>query len=302
VSSATVDRQALRLHSAVKLFANRTDPKAPDFGFKYVNPNLVAVATTIPAPTPTDDKVGKAKVSGPSVVLYLVDGVTGAVLSQMVHPNAAGPVTLLLVEHFVLYHYLNTKTSRYQLGVWQLFEDATDAAAHTVAQGLLNLLTGHQPPVRSAFSMPPPAVTRNAYAYPSGLKALGTTVTTKGITPKLVLAGTPTGQVVGLPLSSLEAAPTHYVPIPPTAILTYNRTVHRLRSIRTAPTTLESSSHLLAVGLDLFYTRVAPSKPYDLLGSDFAYLPLMATISVLFIATVAARWFSRRKVLALAWA
>ncbi len=50
-----------------------------------------------------------------------------------------------LSQNFVVYHYTNVKAMKPQLGVWQLFEDPSAAATHTVAQGLQNALTGALP-------------------------------------------------------------------------------------------------------------------------------------------------------------
>eukprot|EP00667_Euglena_gracilis_P001349 EG_transcript_1349 len=302
VSSTTLDRRAMMVHNTVRLFNNKTGANAvgPDYGFTYINPNAFAIATAVPGPPAgAEDKKSKA---GPSINLYLIDGITGSILAQTTHQHAVPPVTLLHVENFLFYHFLSTKTMKYQLGSWQLFEDVTDAAAHTVAQGLLNAVTGSKLPPRSAFLLPPPLITRALYNYPTAVTCLGTSVTTKGITTKLVLAGNPLGQVVGLPLPLLEAPKSHVISYPLQLVVTYNKTVHHMRAIRTAPASLESSSHMLAIGLDLFYTRVAPAKAFDLLGEDFSHWLLLATTSALLVSTVVAKGFAKRRTLALAWA
>eukprot|EP00668_Euglena_longa_P015748 GGOE01019889.1.p1 GENE.GGOE01019889.1~~GGOE01019889.1.p1 ORF type:complete len:1012 (+),score=325.31 GGOE01019889.1:17-3052(+) len=301
VSTTTLDRRAVMVHNTVRLFNNKTGANAAgsDYGFTYINPNAFAIATAVPAPANMDDKKSKA---GPSLNLYLLDGITGSILAQTIHVNAVPPVALLQVENFLFYHFLSTKTMKYQLGTWQLFEDVSDAASHTVAQGLLNSITGAQLPPRSAFLVPPPLITRALYNFPTAMSCLGTSVTTKGITTKLVLAGNPLGQVVGLPLPLLEDPKAHHISYPLQFVVTYNKTVHHLRAIRTAPASLESSSHMLAIGLDLFYTRVAPAKAFDLLGEDFSHWLLLATTSALLVSTVVAKGFAKRRTLALAWA
>jgi hypothetical protein len=75
-----------------------------------------------------------------------------------------------------------------------------------------------------------------------------------------------------------------------------------LRQLETSSTSLESSSHLLAVGMDLFYTRVAPAKSYDLLGEDFSYWLLLTTTTALLVATLTAKGAAKRRAVALAWA
>lgn len=44
------------------------------------------------------------------------------------------------------------------------------------------------------------------------------------------------------------------------------------KPIQKAPSKLESTSLVLAVGLDLFFARVAPSKPFDVLSEEFNHV------------------------------
>ena len=71
--------------------------------------------------------------------------------------------------------------------------------------------------------------------------------------------------------------------------------------IRASPAALESTSHVLAIGMDLFYTRVSPAKSYDLLGDDFSYWLVLTTTSGLVVATFVAKALAKRRSLALAW-
>lgn len=45
--------------------------------------------------------------------------------------------------------------------------------------------------------------------------------------------------------------------------------------IATAPAAMESTSHILAMGLDLFYTRVAPAASFDGVADDFPFALLL---------------------------
>ena len=65
-----------------------------------------------------------------------------------------------------------------------------------------------------------------------------------------------------------------YVPelvFPPDVVLNYNQTLTRIKGITTAETGLESTSVVLVHGLDLYCTRVNPSKGFDLLKDNFEH-------------------------------
>ena len=48
-----------------------------------------------------------------------------------------------------------------------------------------------------------------------------------------------------------------------------------LRGVVLAPSSMESTSLLFAHGLDLFYTRLSPSRTFDLLPDDFPFALLV---------------------------
>ena len=69
----------------------------------------------------------------------------------------------------------------------------------------------------------------------------------------------------------------------------------------TSPALLESTSLVLASGLDLFFTRVAPSGSFDVLSEGFSKGQLLATILALMIALLVLRPLVRRKALKARW-
>ena len=78
--------------------------------------------------------------------------------------------------------------------------------------------------------------------------------------------------------------------------------IANVRSICSSPSALESTSLVLAYGLDLFYVRVAPSKTFDLLAADFNHPLLVVLISALAFAMTFAQQLMKRKVLGQRWA
>lgn len=65
--------------------------------------------------------------------------------------------------------------------------------------------------------------------------------------------------------------------------------------IKTAPAFLESTSLVLAFGLDVFFTRRMPSKAFDVLSADFSRGSLIATTLALVVAIVVARRMGDQK-------
>jgi len=124
---------------------------------------------------------------------------------------------------------------------------------------------------------------------------MGATTTAKGITSKHVLLSMETGQIMSLPLRALDprrpegepsksekaeglAKYTPFIHINPVGVVSYNQTVAGVRLLQSSPARLESTSLVLAAGLDTFFTRVTPSKAFDMLAADFNYLLLLLTV------------------------
>lgn len=57
-----------------------------------------------------------------------------------------------------------------------------------------------------------------------------------------------------------------------------------MNRVLTEPTGLESTSLVLALGLDLFGCRVAPSKTYDMLDPNFNYALLVLVLLAMSVA------------------
>lgn len=69
----------------------------------------------------------------------------------------------------------------------------------------------------------------------------------------------------------------------------------------TEPTGLESTSLVLALGLDLFGCRVAPSKTYDKLDPNFNYALLVLVLVAMSIAVLVSGRMSATKRLKDQW-
>jgi hypothetical protein len=75
----------------------------------------------------------------------------------------------------------------------------------------------------------------------------------------------------------------------PKDVLNYHLEVFGSVHVKSSPASLESTSLVLVYGNDLFLTRRAPSKTFDVLSEDFNYLFLLSTIGILFISVLMAK-------------
>lgn len=91
------------------------------------------------------------------------------------------------------------------------------------------------------------------------------------------------------------------LPIQQDAIINYNQTIERLKGIHTSPSGLESTCLMIGYGLDLFVTRVAPSKTFDLLKEDFDYFLISAVLTALIVASYITKQLASRKIIKQAW-
>jgi hypothetical protein len=93
-----------------------------------------------------------------------------------------------------------------------------------------------------------------------------------------------------------------YLPIHPQALINYNHTVSRIKSIITTPSYLESTSLMFSHGLDIFYSATAPgNKRYDRLSHDFNRVIIIVMTVGLALAALISKRFASRRELTRAW-
>lgn len=272
-----------RVHSQGRVLPDRS------VYYKYVNPNLIALATL------SEDPLHKHVVS-----VYLVDGVTGLVLYSTSHKKAKGPVHLVHSENWLVYTFFNERFRRTELVAAELYE-------------------GHIQSNSTAFSSfgvsQLPHIQTQSYILPANPASMTVTLTERGITNKFLLVGMSSGSVVEIPwmlvqprFAEVACGPEEScipympeIPMPSEAIINYNQTLGRIKRIDVAPAKLESTSHVLVHGLDLFYTRVAPSKTFDVLKEDFDHRLIVLVLSGLVLASYVTKYLASKKALRQAW-
>ncbi|KAI3357283.1 hypothetical protein L3Q82_015736 [Scortum barcoo] len=260
--------------------------------YKYLNPNLLAVVTES-----TDLHQERSFVG-----ILLLDGVTGRIIHEAVQRKARGPVHVVHSENWVVYEYWSTKSRRNEFSVIELYEG----------------MELYNSTVFSSLDRPhAPQVLQQSYIFPSSISTLEATLTEKGITSRHLLIGLPSGGILSLPkmfldprrpeIVSEQSREENLIPYAPELLIrtewfiNYNQTVSRVRGIYTAPSGLESTCLVVAYGLDIYQTRVYPSKQFDVLKDDYDYMLISSVLFALFFATMISKRLAEVKLLNRAW-
>nr|XP_023029374.1 ER membrane protein complex subunit 1 [Leptinotarsa decemlineata] len=272
-----------RVHSQGRVLPDRS------VYYKYVNPNLVAIATL------ADDPVHKRVLS-----IYLIDGVSGLILYSTSHKRAKGPVHLVHSENWLVYSYFSERFRRTEVVAAELYEGHVQSNSTVFSSHAVSLL---------------PHIQTQSYILPANPLKLAVTLTERGITNKFLLMALSGGSVSEIPwlllqprFNDIPCGPEEScipympeIPLPGEAVINYNQSIGRIRGIEVAPARLESTSHVLVHGLDIFYTRVAPSKTFDVLKEDFDHMMIVIVLTGLIVGSYVTKYLASRKTLKQLW-
>ncbi|VDK88992.1 unnamed protein product, partial [Litomosoides sigmodontis] len=273
-----------KVHSAGRVLGNRS------VLYKYVNPNLVAIAAL--------DSVNSV------LQIYLIDAVSGYIVYSGKQNKITGPIHLVHCENWLAYSYWNEKGRRMEVAVLELYEglEQTDALhynslVHTVAAKVIAL--------------------SQAYIFPQGVAALGVTETELGLSTRSVLVAMPFGSIYVISKRLLDARrPLEMtqelaeemllpyrpeLPIASEDFINYNQSIHGIRGFKTSPSGLESTSLMLAYGTDLFFTQLTPSGTFDVLKDDFDHLLISIVLISLVIGSLVCKKLGKNNNLKQAW-
>ena len=271
---------------------------------KYLNPNLVGVVSSTHAARGPVDSVLEVR---------LVDAVSGRVLQAKVHEHASGPTHAVRQSNWFIYTYWNTKAKRTEVGSFSVYEDSV---------GKFELSPLKPPPARPPFtSYAPtdPIILHKMFVMPRAIETLTVTRTRYGITTPHLLVGVHPGSVYSMNRAFVDprrpvSAPTEaerremlvqympYLPVIPTDVISYNQTLPRLRLIHAAPAAFESTTLVLAAGLDVFFTPATPAGAFDVLAQDFNKPLLAGMTGGLALVTVVLGLLAKWKTLRSRWA
>lgn len=272
-----------RVHSQGRVLPNR------NVYFKYVNPNLIAVATQ------SEDPIYKHVVS-----VYLIDGVTGFIFYSNTHKRCRQPVHVIHSENWLVYSYYSERFRRTEMVAVELYEGHTQSNSTVFSSHAISQL---------------PDIQSQAYILPATPLTTTVTLTERGITHKFLLLALSNGRVVEIPWALLQPRSEKTpcgpedncipympeIPLYPENTINYNQTLERVSGIEVAPARLESTCHVLVHGMDIFYTRVAPSKGFDMLKEDFDYNLIVIVLTTLIVASYVTKQLASRKAIKQLW-
>jgi len=256
--------------------------------------------------------------SSPNLFINLVDTISGRILHRAAHSDAAStnvPVPVLISENWIIYAFSNLKSRRTEVGVMSLHEGMIDKL------GITAFSSPEQELAFSSFTSPKPIVLAKTYAMATPVTALGVTTTKEGISSKQILmASGEGGQIVSIDRRMLDPRrPTgqikesekkeglhQYHPLIPVSTLripSYSQRVESATSIASTAANVESQSLVLAHGgPDLFFTRLSPSRGFDLLPDSFNRALLSIVVVGLCLLVGSVKKMSTTKMTRVSWA
>ncbi|KAH6604423.1 hypothetical protein Trco_007869 [Trichoderma cornu-damae] len=283
--------------------------------YKYLNPNIVVVAAI--------DRAASV------LSVYLLDTVSGQLLASQVYRGVDGDkdISCTLSENwyscaFFGQYTLNDGTNRdikgYQIAVSDLYESPSPND-----RGPLGEAETYSPldPVDTPTGVPLPWVVSQTWIMSEPLTNLSVTQTRQGISNRQLLAYLPESHaILGIIRHAIDprrpvgrdpsAAETEaeglmrYTPaiqIDGRNLLTHERDVVGVRGIVATPAVVESTSLVVAYGVDVFGTLIAPSGTFDILGKGFNKITLLATVLALTWGVVLLAPMVRRKQINQKW-
>ncbi|KAJ3193278.1 hypothetical protein HK101_005110 [Irineochytrium annulatum] len=248
--------------------------------YKYLNPNLLAVATV------------RATDSTSNLYLYLVDTVTGAIYHRSAYPGAGHvsddlpSVALIQTEHMVVASFFNRGADSAEL-ISEPDGDVMEDEEGRKRKGKKKLAK------KAALSAPDvkgyEVVVLEVFEIGLGNEQL------YGMNKRLLDTRRPMGAPTG---DDKEEMLIPYSPVlgyNPRDVVSYYLKVANIENVVSSPSDIESTSLVAAYGLDVFFSRRSPSKTFDVLSEDFNYFSLIMTMIALVGAIQIARFFAQRK-------
>jgi hypothetical protein len=271
--------------------------------YKYLNPNTLLVAAV-----DRDEN---------TLTTYLLDSVSGQVLTSATYEgvDSTKPIECAMSENWFVCTFFGQYTLRdgsnrslkgYQIAVTDLFESEVSNDRGPLGDAENFFASG---PVDTPSGPALPSAVSQSWILSSPLERLAVTQTRQGITRRQLLAYLPESRsVIGIareiidPRRPVGRDPTkeemeaeglpRYTPqleLDPRAVVSHIRDVLGVREILAVPAVVESTSLVLAYGVDVFASRVAPSQRFDVLGKEFSKTSLLGTVGALAIGDWALR-------------
>ena len=276
--------------------------------YKYLNPNTVLVASF-------DKKDGV-------LTTYLLDSISGEVLSSANYEGVDGTKTVdcVMSENWFACTFFGQYTLRdgsnrslkgYQMAVSDLYESEVSND-----RGPLGDAPSFSPldPMSAPTNPVSPTVVSQSWILSGPIERLTVTQTRQGITRRQILGYLPEAHsIIGFPREFLDPRRpvgrdptkeeieaeslikyTPHIEQDPRFVVSHLRDILGIRGIVVTPAVVESTSLVLAYGVDVYATRATPSHQFDVLGKEFSKISLVATVVALAFAVWALKPLVRR--------
>ena len=193
--------------------------------------------------------------------------------------------------------------------------------------GLSPFKVPEQSATRSSLTAPPPVALQRTFALAKPVLTISSTRTQRGVSSKHVLLGMEPGQLAALDRRALDPrrpvleddatkaqrkkaerelqeglAPYRpFVPLIPRQMVSHTLTIVGFKNIYATDSKLESTSLVLACGVDLFGARHTPSGAFDLIADDFNYALLVLLLGAMAAGSIMLSARAAAKNLSLMW-
>ncbi|KAL7440344.1 hypothetical protein ACHAXM_007215 [Skeletonema potamos] len=264
---------------------------------------------------------GVTNIAAPSIFVSLLDSVSGQILHRVSHSHVdsasqllkATHVPVVVSENWVVYTYFNQRTRRTDVGVLTLHEGMIDK------NGITAFTAPEQEIAFSSLESAKPIVLSRTFGLAKAVSALGVTSTKAGISSKQFMFATGNDQVISFDQRFLDPRRPNgdlkesekmeglmkyspMLPIIPFLTPSHILEVSSVQSISSASAHVESQSLVLAFGgPDIFFSRVSPSKGFDLLPDDFNRGLLTVVVVGLLVALNVIQRMNKKKMVKEFW-
>lgn len=246
-----------------------------------------------------------------SQIIMVLDGITGAILESLRHKGVDDNVSIVLSQNWMAHTIWNVKYMVQELHITEFHQLYDHNAQLKTARSSRQFMQDKNKTM--------PRVLRASYAISSRIETLTITNTKRGITEKALVFGLQSGQIVMVPKIYLEpnkvmtgvgsgsATPKYHpaLSLEPEGgeiHVTRKLSISNLDGVIGCPSlTRESLVHIIALGLDIYHSIVAPSGSFDALSEGFNKMGVVLTTSILFISTVIARTCALRSQITQEW-
>lgn len=275
--------------------------------YKYLNPNLIAVLSLL--------ELEKES----TLFAYLLDAVSGTIHQTHIFrgagnvPSGTASIKAIMCENFFVFSY------------WRMNREIPSNSNHFEVV-VLELYQSKRPDIRfnrgnhSSFHSDRLESISKTFVTPHSLSSIGVTLTAAGIASKELLCKLALIYIVAYkhgilqgvsrkvldprrPARALNNADKEEMLIPyhplltvnPREVATQQHQVFGISSILSSATLLESTSIVLASGIDIFCSKRMPSRQFDKLSENFSYVQLVASILVLTAAVIYTNRLAEKK-------